>query len=278
MPGSARRGAVAVALILAVMSVLASCGDGGQKAAPDPTGPTGGTETPASLRPARITVLAASSLTEVFDRLARTFEAQHPGVNVTLSFAASSSLARQVVEGAPADVLATADHIAFNSVTAAGLVVRRQVFAVNRLAIAVAQGNPEGIRGLSDLARPGLVLVLCAVEVPCGRLSARVLRSAGVETRPASLEPDVKAVLSRVALGEADAGIVYATDLLEGSSVAGRVDEVVIPSEQNISSTYPAGVLRGSDPDRQAAAGAFVDLLTSADGRRILADHGFGVP
>jgi len=217
--------------------------------------------------PGTLTVLAAASLTEAFTELGRTFEAGRPGASVAFTFAASSTLARQVVEGSPGDVLATADEATMARVVDAGRAATAPVvFARNRLALAVAAGNPERVTGLADLTRPGLTVVLCAPEVPCGRAAAQALDRAGVAgVRPASLEENVKAVVSRVALGEADAGIVFATDVR-----AAGIEGLTVPDGQNVSTAYPVAVLRDS-----AAGRAWVDHLLSDDGRQVLARFGF---
>ena len=217
--------------------------------------------------PGTLTVLAAASLTEAFTELGRTFDDVHPGASVSFTFAASSTLARQVTEGSPGDVLATADETTMAPVVAAGRTAGPPVvFARNRLAVAVAPGNPERVTGLADLARPGLTVVLCAPEVPCGRAGAQALERAGVTgVRPASLEENVRAVVSRVALGEADAGLVFATDVR-----GAEIEAVDIPVGQNVATAYPVAVLRNSPTAR-----AWVDHLLSPDGRQVLARYGF---
>lgn len=209
-----------------------------------------------------VTVLAASSLTESFTAVAAAFEDEHPDVDVATSFGSSARLVAQVEAGAPADVVLTAD-----ATTAArlGAVRRRVVFARNRMAVAVGTGNPRSIRGLADLARPGLRVVLAAPEVPAGRYAAEVLGKAGVTVSPVSLEPDVKAAAAKVASGEADAAVVYATDIRSGLA------EVPIPAEHNVEASYVAAVLR-------PAGEPLVDFLLSASGRRILGDAGFLAP
>ncbi len=212
-----------------------------------------------------LTVLAATSLTEAFDELGRTFEHRHPDVHVALRFAASSTLARQVVAGGPGDVLATADEATMATVTSAGLASDPAVFARNRLAVLVAPGNPRRVTGLADLARPGLTVVLCAPEVPCGRAASQVLQRSQVDVRPASLEENVKAVVSRVALGEADAGLVFVTDTADPG-----VEAVAIPDDGNVSTAYPVAVLHDT-----AMARAWIDLLLSPEGAQVLARFGF---
>lgn len=217
-----------------------------------------------------ITVFAAASLSDGFRELAITFE-HWTGVHVTFSFAASSLLATQVQQGAPADVLATADEITMAKV--ADLVETPQPFAHNRLEIAVEKGNPKHVAGLADLARSDLAVVLAAEEVPVGKYAREALADARVSVAPRSLEADVKAVLNKVALGEADAGIVYATDV---KAAANKVDGVEIPDSQNVVATYPIAVVKKS-PDAESAR-AFVNFVLSDKGRDILAHFGFTAP
>jgi len=211
-------------------------------------------------------VLAASSLTDAFGELGRAFEARHPDVQLALTFAASATVVRQVVEGGPADVVATADEVTMAHVTAAGLAATDPaIFARNRLAVVVAPGNPRRVSGLADLARSDLAVVLCAPEVPCGRAAAEALRAAAVEVRPASLEENARAVVSRVALGEADAGIAFATD-----GRTGGVEAVALPEPENVATAYPIAVVRPS-----VAARAWIDHVLSPDGQQVLARFGF---
>ena len=217
-----------------------------------------------------IAVLAAASLTESFTEIGRRFEAAHPGATVNVHFDASSALVRQVTAGAPADVVATADEATMRQVSEAGLAPDPVVFARNRLALVVGEGNPERIASLADLARPGVVAVLCATEAPCGRLAAQALERAGVRLRPRSLEPNVKAVAVKVALGEADAGIVYTTDVQAG---AAGVEGVDIPPEHNVVASYAIATVASSV--RPALARAFVAFVRSAEGASVLASAGF---
>lgn len=175
------------------------------------------------------------------------------------------------MEGAPADVFASADQANMQKVVDAGSVSSTAVFASNRLQIVVGPGNPKGIRSLADLARPGLVVVLCAPAVPCGAYGAQALGRAGVTVHPASQEQDVKAVVSKVQLGEADAGIVYQTDVRAAGAAVQGVD---IPADQNVPVEYPIAVLKRADP----AAARFVDFVRSPAGQRILGGFGFGPP
>ena len=160
-----------------------------------------------------LTVLAAASLTGTFTTLARTFEDDHPGVTVTLAFDSSATLAEQVSQGAPADVLATADELTMQRVVDTGATAGDpEVFATNRLALVVPNDNPAAIAAFADIDDPGVDYVVCVDSAPCGALSQVVLDEQGITNDPASEEVDVKAVLSKVELDEADAGIVYETD------------------------------------------------------------------
>lgn len=220
-----------------------------------------------------LTVFAASSLTEPFTELGTRFEAVHRRARVTFNFGASSALAHQVAGGAPADVVATADEASMETLVAEDLVVAPKVLARNRLAILVAEGNPKSIDSLDDLARPGLALVLCAPEVPCGVLARKVLSRAGVNAAPKSYEANVKAVVSRVTLGEADAGIVYATDV---KAAGGKAEGVEVPQAQNLTTSYLVAA-REAGPNRRRAE-VFIAFLLSDAGQRVLAEAGFESP
>lgn len=221
-----------------------------------------------------LTVFAAASLTEPFEEIAEAFERRSPGVEVILNFDASQRLAGQIVAGAPADVFASANLTQMDAVVAAGLTDGApEAFAENRLAIAVEPGNPRGVAGLADLSRRDLVVVLAAPEVPAGRYAQDALEAAGVVVRPASLEATVKSVVAKVALGEADAGIVYASDVV---AARGDVEGVGIPAGQNVLAVYPIAVLAGA-ADRDAAR-EFVAFVVSPDAQAILARYGFAPP
>lgn len=217
-----------------------------------------------------ITVFAAASLTEAFTELGTRFEAGRAGTKVTFSFGASSTLVDQVRHGAPADVVATADEASMQPLVAARLVEGVRVFARNRLAVVVRKGNPKGVRGLGDLGRHDVAVVLCAAEVPCGRLAAQAFERAGVKAAPRSYEANVRAVLSKVSLGEADAGVVYVTDL---RVTDGAVEGVDIPAEHNVATAYP--IARVGATRKGRTADAFVDFVASDEGRRVLAGFGF---
>lgn len=218
-----------------------------------------------------VTVLAASSLTDVFTTLGKRFEARHLGVHVRFSFAASSELATQVVNGAPADVYAAASPDTMAQVVDAGATRGApRLFARNRLQIVVPAGNPGAVTGLSDLARRELDVALCAPEVPCGAAASTLLSVAGVRASVDTLEPDVRAVLTKVELGEVDAALVYRTDVIAAGDAVEGLD---VPGSDRAVNDYTIAVLRHSGAIAEARA--FVRLVLSRDGRRVLADAGF---
>jgi molybdate transport system substrate-binding protein len=220
-----------------------------------------------------VTVFAAASLTDAFDAVAAEFEAEHPRVSVTMNYGGSSGLAAQIVEGAPADVFAAANESTMQTVVDAGTAADPAIFARNTLVLVVPAGNPGGVTGLTDLARPDLAVALCDPAVPCGSAAQALLDIAGVTPAADTLEQDVRAVLTRVELGEADAGLVYATD----ADAAGRAVEVIaVPEAQEVVNRYPIAVLAGA-PNSDAAR-AFVEFVLSGAGQRLLADAGFMAP
>jgi molybdate transport system substrate-binding protein len=226
----------------------------------------------------RLTVLAAASLTESFSEIGQRFEADHPGVTVAFSFGPSDGLAAQINEGAPADVFASASPRWMDAVEEGVGVEYRAEFARNRLVIVTPAANPAGVRSIEDLARPGLRLVLAAEDVPVGTYAREALDKAGVLRRAlsnvVSNEEDVKGVVQKVSLGEADAGMVYVTDVT--GEVAGDLRVVDIPDPVNVVASYPIAVVASSR--RPALAREFVDLVTGPEGQRVLADHGFLPP
>jgi len=205
-----------------------------------------------------INVLAASSLTKGLTALGQEFQSSHPGTKIAFSFGSSSDLEAQIEQGAPADVFASADQANMDKVTSAGdnagIPVR---FVRNKLEIAVEKGNPKHIATLSDLTKSGLVVVLCDPSVPCGKFAVQVLANAKVNLTPKSLEASAKATLSKVELGEADAAIVYVSDVAS----SGKVDGVAIPDNVNVLTTLPITALKGSK--NAALARAWVDFVVS---------------
>jgi len=229
--------------------------------------------TAAASAPQTLTIYAAASLSGVFDKLAAQLEADDSSITVETNYDGSSTLVTQITEGAPADVFASADTKNMDALTAADLVGPATLFASNTLRIAVPLGNPLGITTLEDLGRPDVLTVLCAPQVPCGAASAQLLSNTGVTLSPASEEQSVTAVVTKVAEGIADAGLVYSTDIaanpdrLEGITPAGAADVV---------GHYPIAVV--ADTPHAQAAQAFIDLVLSAEGQAILAQAGFLAP
>ncbi len=219
-----------------------------------------------------ITVAAASSLTGAFTEAKTQFEASHPGSTITVSFASSSSLAQQISDGAPIDVFASADNTAMQKV-ADHVSGNASTFTTNTLEILVAKGNPLAIASVSDLARPGLIYITCAPEVPIGKYSADVLSRADVTVAPSSLEPDVKGIVTKITAGEADAGIVYSTDVVAAGD---RASGVIIPTKQNILASYPIARLKRASGNSIAAA--WVEFIKGAEGQAILTRFGFVAP
>jgi len=221
-----------------------------------------------------LSVFAAASLTDAFKAIGAAFERAHPGTTVQFNFAASSLLAQQIHEGGPADVFASADEANMQKAADAGdLAGAAQIFALNRLVIAVPAGNPKHIGSLTDLTKSGLTLALAAPQVPAGKYAAEAFGKAALAVPAASQEIDVRAVLNKVALNEADAGIVYVTDI---RAAGGKVEAVPIPDQYNVTARYPIAVLKhAADPQD---AKAFVDFVLSPDGRATLAQFGFLPP
>ena len=242
-----------MALLAAAALALPACGDDG--------GDT-------------LTVLAAASLTDAFTRLGRAFEDEHPGTEVDLGFGPSSGLARSIVEGAPADVFASASPTAMAEVVDAGAAAGRPAdFARNLLQLVVPRGNPGQVRGLRDLARAELLVGLCAPAVPCGEVAARVLDDAGVAPATDTEEGDVRALLTKVAAGELDVGLVYETDV---AAAGDDVEGIALPRGAPAGTRYPIAVL-GEAGDRELAE-AFVALVEAPEGQRVLRGLGFRAP
>lgn len=253
-----RRTAVVLGALL-----LAGCGSG---SGGSPAAPTAASET------RTLTVLAAASLTDTFTGLEERFEADHPGVDVTYNFAGSSDLAQQIVNGAPADVFAAASDATMKTVTDAGLTADApQIFARNVLQIATAPGNPRGIATFADLAAPDLTVVVCAPQVPCGAATEKIEEATGVTLAPASEEADVKSTLGKVITGNADAALVYVTDV---SAAEGQVQGVSFPEADQAATNYPIAVL--SEAPQAELARQFVDLVTGEAGQQELRAAGFG--
>jgi molybdate transport system substrate-binding protein len=257
-----RRSRTRLAASLAVAAIaLAACGGGD-----DDSGGSSGAASSGEIK-----VFAAASLTAAFTRIGEQFTAANGGTKVTFNFAGSQALATQVQQSAPADVFASADIPNMDKVK--DLVGTSQNFASNQLQIVVEQGNPKNIQGLDDLANADLKVVLAAPEVPAGKYAAEALGKADVTVKPVSEEDNVKAVVTKVSLGEADAGIVYVTDVTAGGD---KVEGVDIPEDLNVLATYPIATVKASQAQDQAQA--FMDLVLSAEGQQVLKEHGFLPP
>jgi molybdate transport system substrate-binding protein len=242
--------------------LLTGCGS----PAPATTGGTGVT--------GQVTVFAAASLTESFKQLGADFEAANPGVEVTFNFAGSSALAQQINQGAPADVFASAAPANMKQVTDTGAVTAAPTtFAKNTLQIAVPKGNPGKVTGLADFAKADLKIALCAEQVPCGAAARKVFEAAKVTPAPDTLEQDVKAVLTKVSLGEVDAALVYRTDVKAAGDAVEGEDFAEASSAVN---DYPVAPL--AKAPNAVAAKAFVDYVLSEKGRKVLSEAGFAAP
>lgn len=220
-----------------------------------------------------LNVLAASSLSSAFTTIADEFMRTNTNITVTLSFAGSSTLATQIEEGAPVDVVAMADNTNMDRIVSTGNISEPSVttFAKNQLAILTAKDNPGGITSLRDLMRRDLTIVLCDVSQPCGRYAAELFSNAGIEVKPASRESSISGVISRIRTGEADAGIGYASDLVANTDISG----VTIPTANNIVATYPVGIASQPSSGSSTAAQLFVDFLMSEKGQTLLSSFGF---
>ncbi|MDX6236331.1 MAG: molybdate transport system substrate-binding protein [Kribbellaceae bacterium] len=261
-----------VTLITGLVGVgLAGCGSGGSDSGSTGTASTSHSASASPSLSGDLTVFAAASLKDSFTDLGKQFEAAHPGVKVTFSFAASSALAAQITSGAPADVFASASTKNMDKVAAAATAPK--VFAKNVMEIAVPPSNPGKVTGPNSLASPSVKTALCQPQVPCGATAAKVFTNAKITVKPVTLEPDVKAVLSKVQLGEVDAGVVYVTDVLAAGA---KVKGVEIPADVNASTSYPIAALTKSANAK--AASAFVDYVLSPTGGGVLTAAGFQKP
>jgi molybdate transport system substrate-binding protein len=234
-------------------TLLTGCGGGG-----------GGTTT--------ITVLAASSLTGTFTELGQEFERQHPGVTVKFAFDSSATLAQEATQGAPADVLATADTTTMDSARAAQASTPR-TFATNVMVLATPAADPAHVRRFADLDKRSVKFVMCVPTAPCGAIGQALLTQDHITGKPVSQEVDVKSVLAKVTEGEADAGLVYTTDAVAAGSA---VKALPIPGSAKQIATYPIVTLTQSK--HAALAREFVALVTGPSGQRTLRRAGFGKP
>lgn len=264
-----RRPLIAAAVLVAALAA-GGCAAAGPSSAPPEPAASGAAVTAVT---GELTVAAAASLKGAFDEIARAFSEEYPAVGIVpFTYDGSSTLATQIIAGSPVDVFASADEKNMQKVVDAGLASGPRLFATNTLVIAVPKGDPAGIASLADLAKPGAKVVLCAPEVPCGSASQTLLKNAGVTVTPASQEQNVTAVLTKVAAGEADAGLVYTTDAKANAAV-----QAIVPAgADQVVNRYPIVAL-GSAATAPAAQ-AFVDFVLAEQGQAILAKHGFGAP
>jgi molybdate transport system substrate-binding protein len=264
----------AIFAAMALTLTLAACAPAGQAGPTGQAGQRGTGDGGASGTTGTVAVFAAASLKATFTELAGKFEAANPGTDVTLSFAGSSDLVTQITQGAPVDVFASADNWNMDKLKDEGLVDgTAKDFATNTLAIVVPAGNPAGITGFGDLARPGAKVVVCAKQVPCGAATVTVEQETGTMLSPVSEESSVTDVLGKVTSGEADAGLVYVTD---AKSAGSKVQQIPFPEAGKAVNTYPIAAVKG--PRNKPAADAFVEFVLGAEGQAALAAGGFGKP
>ena len=248
-----------LALALAAL-FLAACGTTSSAGVPSPAALSGS-----------VNVFAAASLTDAFKALGVSFQQQHAGVSVQFNFAGTPTLVTQIEQGAKADVVASADTTNMDKLKADGFTGGTpQVFAHNVLEIVVAPGNPKNINSLADLGRPGVIYISEGPTVPAGKYSLQALAKAGVKATPRSLETDVKSVISKIELGEADAGIVYKTDV---KAAGAKVQGVPIPDQYNVVATYPIAAVKAAS--NTIAVSAFIAYVVSAAGQSTLESFGF---
>jgi molybdate transport system substrate-binding protein len=261
---------LAAALVAAgAVVALTACGSTGSPGGPATSSPATST---ASIT-GTINVFAAASLQESFTTLRKNFEAAHPGVTVTPNFGASSALAQQISQGAPADVFASASQTNMDQVVQAGSASTSTPLTTNVMEIAVPPANPAAIATVEDLAKSGVKVALCQAQVPCGSVAAKVFANAKITVTPVSQESDVKAVLTKVQLGEVDAGVVYVTDV---KAAGDKVKGIQIASDVNASTSYPiAALTKAPNPD---AATAFVAYVLSPEGQQVLSAGAFATP
>jgi molybdate transport system substrate-binding protein len=254
-------------------AAVAGCTSSSPSAAPAASSPT---SSPAASSPAAtgtITVFAASSLKETFTTLGKQFQTAHPGDTVKFSFGASSTLATQITDGAPADVFASAAPKNMTTVVSAGDASNPQDFAKNTAEVAVPPSNPANVTSVNDLAKSSVKTALCQPKVPCGVVAAGVFKNAGITVKPVTLQPDVKSVLTQVETGNVDAGMVYVTDVQAAGS---KVKGVTIPASDNASTLYPIATISSSK--NKSEAQAFMNYVLSSAGQQVLAAAGFQKP
>jgi len=269
-----RRFALTIAaLAVAAVAGCSSSSTSSPSSAPSTSSSSAPAASSSALPTGTITVFAASSLKETFTKLGKQFEAAHPGDTVKFSFGASSTLATQITDGAPADVFASAAPKNMNTVVMAGDASNPQDFAKNTAEVAVPPSNPANVTSVTDLAKSSVKVALCEPKVPCGVVAAEVFKNAGITVKPVTLQPDVKSVLTQVELGNVDAGMVYVTDVMAAGS---KVKGVTIPANLNASTMYPIATVTSSK--EMSVAQAFVAYVLSPSGQEVLSAAGFEKP
>ena len=264
-PTRTSRTTLALTVVAVSVTLLAGCGG---SASPPPGHSSAVRPGPA------LTVFAAASLKGTFTTLGTTFEAQHPGTTVAFSFAGSSDLVTQLQQGAPVDVFASADTTNMQKAVDDRLVAGSPVdFATNTLEIAVPPDNPAGIASFADLTRSGVKVVVCAPQVPCGAAAAKIEKATATDIKPVSEENAVTDVLGKVTSGEADAGLVYVTDV---RAAGDQVKGIPFTESGQAVNTYPIAALTSSN--QSELAGQFVALVKGSEGQQALAAAGFGKP
>jgi len=254
--------------------LLAACGSTNTpEAVAASAGPSGPSSARQQSPTGAVNVFAAASLKEAFTKIGAQFEAAHPGTRVVFSFGPSSGLAMQITSGAPADVFASASATNMDQLVKTGDASGSATFARNVMQIAVPAANPSGITGVADLARAGVKVALCQPAVPCGTVASMVFANARITVTPVTQEVDVKGVLTKVSLGEVDAGVVYVTDV---KTAGGKVKGIEIPADLNASADYPIATLTRAA--NAAGARAFTDYVLSPSGAGVLAEGGFARP
>lgn len=274
VPSRRRRKPLAVVLALSALLLAAACSSSSSSTAAAPSSTAASNSAAAAKPTGQLVVFAATSLTDAFDKIGAQFEAANPGVTVKFNYNGSSSLATSINQGAPADVFASAALSNMKTVTDAGEASGTpKNFATNTGEIMVEKGNPKHIKSVSDLANPAIKVVVCAPEVPCGQVATAIFKNAGVTVKPVSEETNVGGVVTKITLGEADAGMVYVTDVKANE---GKATGVTIPADQNDITEYPIAELKGA-PNATAAA-AFISYVLGPKGQAVLASFGFQPP
>jgi molybdate transport system substrate-binding protein len=265
-----RRFAVTIAALAALAAAAGCSSSSTSTTTPAASGSSSPAASSSALPAGTITVFAASSLTGTFTELGKDFEALHPGDTVKFSFGASSTLATQITDGAPADVFASAAPGNMTTVVSAGDASGPQDFAKNTAEVAVPPSNPASVTSVNDLAKSSTKVALCQPKVPCGVVATEVFKNVGITVKPTTLQPDVKSVLTQVELDNVDAGVVYVTDV---KAAGAKVKGVTIPAGENASTLYPIATITSSQ--EPAIAQAFVAYVLSPAGQAVLSAAGF---